>query len=342
MNEKEFLENCMARAPEELRAYIPRAIESAESCFGIGIEGTFGKSFATADIPKVVQLAGVFHRFAEQNKEEYQSEPDILLNINPETIITSEELINDISPAIKKVRTTLFGNEDPPFPDDIDKAVAWLENQVREEALAIRANMPNNGAPIQKLTNQLLNQAQTLAKMMPDGVCSVTIRKLSIHYQAKDGKLRKLPVFKGKLSEVLSNVTMGISESTNFSQADLLTYLLTGIKPVLPCMRIRRGITQYPKVQVDFYRSLNYGEASSLIRNINSTLKPTKKELNAGHLDLYQFVARSGGVPATGKMEFWERLRREWNRDNPTRQFKSSKCIQIAYKRVLQALRIKR
>lgn len=342
MNQREFLERCLAQSPENLRPQVPLAIRSAEDCFGIGTGDSIGKSFTLADIPKVIQLAGVLQRLAEQNREIYQSDPDILLAINPETIITSEELIKDITPPVRELRTTIFGGDAPPFPHDIEKAAAWLEKQAQEDAAAAQNEVQIDPATVPKLKNQLFNHAAALASVMPDSECSISIKKLSIHYMAKDGKTRTLPIFRGKLTAALSDVISKISASTNFSQADLLAFVLTGIEPALPCMRIRRGIARYPTVQVDFFRGLNRSESSSLIRNINSTLKPTKKDLKARHLELYNLVTQKGGVPTTGKMEFWERLRTEWNNINPERQYVSAKCIQISYNRILKSLRIKR
>ena len=342
MDEKQFLGSCKVKAPDELKPYIPRAIESAESCFGIYTKTSSGKIYSRADIPKVVQLAGMFHRLAEQNKEEYTSEPDIFLNINPETVITAEELIKDIIPTIVELRTAIFNTEDPPFPDDIQKAMDWLEMQVQKERRVLADEMRNKNVPMPKMINQLINHAQKIAKEIPDGEVTVTVKKLTIPVQSEDGKIKKLPVYKGHISESVSKITKRLSEITNFSQVDLLSFFLTGIKPVLPAMRARQGLSNYPYVQVDFFRGLKNSEMASLIRYVNRKLKPTKKELNSTHLELYQFVTLHGGEPATGKMEFWERLLHIWNRRNPNRQYKSNKCIQIAYKRILQSLRIKR
>src|SRR5258708_5110514 len=56
-------------------------------------------------------------------------------------IIDSDLICDPWEPKVREIRLRLFGSEDPPFPDNLEKAAEWLN-----EAATIDRKMPS-GAP---------------------------------------------------------------------------------------------------------------------------------------------------------------------------------------------------
>lgn len=332
MTKEEFLKYCEIKTPSHLKSLVPNAIESAKKSFNI----LYDKKEAL----KVIQLAEAI--YSSMESIEKKSDPEIELYVTPETIIISEELVKEILPFIEKLRIELFNHKTPPFPDDLDKAIKWLEKEAEDETLSLQDKIKKNSNKENELIfNATLRDLFKLNKVFPDRIWTIKYEILTLPYQDKNGFRKKTRVFKGTPLEMLAENTRILSENTNFTQQSLVNFILTGTKPSLPCMRLKQEIkTTYLKVNVEFFRSLDYKELLSLHRRIKKMFKLRMKSINWKHLEVYDLVDKNGGVPKKRKMKFWEKVWEEWNNHHPDAPFKSPGCLRVSYARILEGFKV--
>lgn len=262
----------------------------------------------------------------------------------PETFITSNESIKKIFPIIKELRKEIFSKEEPLFPDDPLKAIEWLKNKAKEEALPFNQNIVRNQKKIDEIEKLLEDKLQELFKL--------TKRHCSL--KKEENRILPIPLtLKGKYKGTLDYLiiwprtplarleikTKLLFEETNFSQVSLIMFVLTGIRPISLkynfISEIKFGeIGIKKRVSLIINRPLNKGELEKIFHKIKKAFgRKGKQFLGNKHRYLYELVDKNGGVPRKNKGEFWEKIRKEFNKKYKER-FNNPNSPRIAYQRV--------
>ena len=323
---KEFLKKCINKAPDHLKSFIPRSIESAIK--------TYDVTFLNSDVTKVIQLAGEFYELIKEVDK--PAELESMLKFNPETAIMSDVLVSEIQPSVKEIRLRLFGDKNPPFQNDIEKAIKWILDESRKIPKSL-AERPQLKLPefIKMATKTIPSYISRKEQLFPGHKISVKIEQHTIPYRDDRGNLKKVPIFKGTRLFFLAENSRLLAAKTDFPQDSLITFVLTGIKPYLPSIRIRTGERRFGKVEVGFYRGMDYDEFLFLHRKLKSLFR-RKKTFNEKHFEIYRLISKRGGIPKKGKSEFWNKMLDEWNKSHPNDKYGNANNLRITYDRILK------
>jgi len=265
-------------------------------------------------------------------------ENDLLDAIKPDNIIKTSELIKKITPSIKEIRKGLYGNEDPLFPNNIDKITDWIKEEAKKQALPLEQDIERNKEKIINLENEVKFKIKELSRLShrenrlftegnPTIPVPLRIKGKFIGYQDD------VWIWPGTKIARFEEETRRLSEQTNYSQLALIIYVLTGIKPLSFGYKISKEfmIGLWSSIGIEIYRDMNYKEFIRLFHEVKKFFKSPGKQLTEKHERIYNLVNKLGGIPLTGKMKFWEEFRGEWNRLFPDEKYNSSRGPRKAY-----------
>jgi len=327
---KEFKKKCLNKTHAHLKPFIPRAIECAEKIYDL--------KYTNANVAMVIQLAGEFYEILKQVDK--PSDLELLLKFNPETAIMSDILLSEILPIVEEIRLRLFGEKSPPFPNNIEKATKWIQDESRKIPETM-VKKPQLTYPefLKLMTKTIPSYVMRKDQLLPGHRISYKIERLTISHRDVNGKQKNIQIFEGTKPFFLSENSRLLAQKTDFPQDSLITFILTGIRPYLPSIRIRTGMRRFGHVQIDFYRGMDYEEFLFLHRKLKSLFK-RKKTLNEKHFEVYRLVSKKGGIPRKGKSEFWEKLLKDWNKSHPNDKYGSPNNLRITYNRILKSVTI--
>lgn len=330
MNREEFEIFCYGKAPESVKPYVKRAVRTAE----------FLKiDFFEASASRVIMLAGALADAVKDLGGE--SAPKTLLELSPEGLIHADILIAEIQPSIMKLRHAFFGAESPPFPNEVDEAIRWLDEETHKQACELASYPSQPTLPeFQKIVTRTIPlYLKRKSRRLPGHQFKLIVEPLTIQYRGTDGQMKKRPIIRATPLHVIQDALQRISIDTGFAFDMLLVFLLTGIHPVIPALRIRTTVRKSKVVSVDFLRSMHNEELLSLHKVLQYAFRAGRKSLSSRSLEVYQFVNERGGIPVSGKEAFWRKLHTEWNLVHPERKFSSSGCLRVSYSRISDSSR---
>lgn len=328
---QEFIKTCMRQAQKDIRPFIPQAVESAAKLYNI--------TYSNADIAKVIMLAGDFHNSVKTTKN--PSDFEVLLKFNPETAIITDMLISEISPIAEEIRARLFSDQKPPFPEDIIKAMNWIHNESKciPQEIVRKLQQTPGSKRIELIRNTIPAYIDRKAKLLPGQMISIKFEPLTIPYRDSDGIRKHVQIFKGTKLFFLAETVRQLVENTGFSQDSLITFILTGIKPYFPSIKVKTGMKRFGYVQVEFHRGMDYEEFLFLHRKLKRLFQ-RKKTLNENHLDIFRLVSLKGGIPKKNKTKFWYDLLNEWNEAHPNDTYSNPNSLRITYNRIINNFNI--
>lgn len=324
MNRQEFEIFCSSKASEEVKPYIKKAVRTAES---LKID------FFEANAFRVIMLAGALADAVKDLGGE--SAPETFLELSPEGLIHSDMLITEIQPSILKLRHAFFGAESPPFPNELEEAICWLDEETQKQARELAGSQPTLHEFHKTVTRTIPLYLKRKSRRLPGHQFKLTVETLTLQYRGIDGRMKKRPIIRGTPLHRIQHALQEISIDTGFAFDMLLEFLLIGIPPVLPAIRVRTTVKKSKVVSVDFLRSMRCEELMSLHKVLQHSFRTGRKSLSSRNLEVYQFVKERGGVPVKGSEAFWKRLYTEWNRAHPERKYESHSCLRIGYRRIM-------
>jgi hypothetical protein len=123
----------------------------------------------------------------------------------------------------------------------------------------------------------------------------------------------------GSFLDKLDHETKSVSKETGLDQAALVTYVLTGLKPLLPRARVTWGErSAHPYMTVTFNAAdLTDKEQRALYSEVRGYLR-SKGKITLEDWEFWQLVEEMGGPPTKHgeKRRFWEEVRRRWNSEH--------------------------
>jgi hypothetical protein len=273
------------------------------------------------DVNTCIELAGRVDVMLARSPS-YNEGPAVrLCPITPGQIVISARLAEAIKPRVDAVRNELFGATYPPF-SSYEDGIAWLKT-VEEESL-------------------------TSAK-------ASTLRlkgELPISYSIPGKEWSELiSVPRGSRLVPLAQASREMAQITGFSQASVVVYILAGIAPLLPSVRIHTRPNWNEEfqicriqVQVEFNSpDVSYDQFRRLYGMLRHTWNVAKeKRLTERDYRILAIVERLGGEPREGQAAFWRKAQQLWNAEekgkNPPLDHKDWRTTQTKYRRLLKRL----
>lgn len=277
---------------------------------------------------------------AEKYKEYEElkhGEPTYSLFNLPEGHIMSNEIVKKILPEIKKLRKELFSKEASPFPKSDNKALIWLKEQSKKDIhLTTRATIKNK-SKINTLLREISNNIGEIQNLTYEKF-ELTSTSRFLPYPSKGGWKEVIPVKENSQLARLADKTKKISELTNFSQAQLVKFVLIGIKPLIPIYSLK---VEYParSVSLKIYRPIDKKLIELLSLQIKEIFERKRKHsLEKKHKDLYCFIEAHGGPPKRNKTAFWTKIMEEWNNSHKDQKYAYPNSVNMAYRRIVRAV----
>lgn len=240
-----------------------------------------------------------------------------------EGYIISNETIKEILPSIKKLRQEVFSKEIPPFPNNPQKAFAWLKEEEEKEARPFCQKNEKNIKKIDELCNEILNKIGEYNKLT-NIRCEFSQKKRVLSYPREDGWKKIIQVWEGTPLARLEEKTRKLSEKVGFTQESLILFVLTGIKPISSlysiseAYRVINGEYVGKKVTLHINRPLTKKIIEKIYCRVKEIFgKERKSFLKKKHSDLYDLVEKHGRPPKRNKGDFWQKIKKEINEKYP-------------------------
>lgn len=261
---------------------------------------------------ETIQLAGQFQELIEQNNSEAQEQKEVAIDFGtttPDSQLTVYQLLERIQSDVKAIRQQFFNSATPPFSDSAE-AISWIERQSQQD--------------IDKQTStgkERKNAYQRMKAIANEYGLEFTPSNVNIPINPSEqgsGPDKRYLTVKNSHLRKLYNETEALANKTGLRHGDIVRYVLTGIEPTLPRLQIVAtvGTNQMPEVTITLKsQDVKYDElwtAFKSYRNIMNIKQKERKE--ESDLRLFQLVQELGGLPSNNKMEFWEKVKSEWNR----------------------------
>lgn len=250
----------------------------------------------------------------------------------PEKIIVSKELIKRISPMIKNIRKELFSQENPLFPYNPKKALEWLKRESDKRDFTIPEN---NIKKSKELRSEILKRMEELEKLTHLSYSlDEKIKTRFLPFLTESGWRRQIPAREGTPLGKFKEEIRKLSENYNFTQSSLISYVLTGIEPIVQSYKVNY---QKRKINIEIHRPLRKGEIDNIFQETNKLFGEERKKISEKHRRLYELVEKYEGPPNKKKKEFWDMILKEWNENNPNdEQYSTRNCMRITYNRLLK------
>jgi hypothetical protein len=282
---------------------------------------TRGMRLLRGHIAECLQLADRFEMSSKGKTSDGTQVEGSFVHIKRGQIMINDRRAEAIRPWVQQTRQELFGSPSPPFPSYTD-AVRWIEQM---------ADMPPQpGLPvgqrqeIEALFSQRAHELAQLAQALGAVSVSMKMERAELLY-AKPGAPRAsaLSPPHGSVLQRLGRISQEMSHATGFSQPSLMAYILSDIPPLLPVARlqIQCPLRQLPSgdslVRPEVTLTFSVGFVTSdqlraMNRRVRQAFGQTKtRDLSDEDYELLKLIDERGGVPARGKMAFWEDIARE-------------------------------
>ncbi|MDZ4132076.1 MAG: hypothetical protein U1E11_02980 [Dethiobacteria bacterium] len=262
------------------------------------------------------------------------------VEIKPQDLVAGDFLIDKIGYWVEMIREELFGATEPPFVDDLESAINWLETTARIDMQEKNSFSASANSEL----NQVAAQQTSVPFLMRD-----------IFIPAKSS-IKSIWVQPGTLLYNLSRKIQGIAKATGFRPHALTVYILTGLEPVLPRVTISTnlGRADLParkagqtgtvelkprklskrSLKIEIHTAdLSPAELKTIYDQYRQELKIRKtKTLSDDQIKLFYLVRSKGGVPDQGTKAFWLMVRDSWNSDPVNKAYISWEGIYQRYK----------
>jgi len=326
------------RAPQSLKPHIKKTFDY--------IVGK-GRKIKRNDDPDDTErrMRDLANEFANSKKDSINFEPP------EESYIISRELTKEIIPLIKKLRLELFKTEEPPFPiqkkKNFDRAIEWLKKEEKKQFLQWKNTIEkefggaeNLKSKRKKLEKEIYNLLSKLRKITPGKISPLKYISILLPCPGEKGWASYIRVIPGSSLEKLENTTKEIAEETNFQQASLVMFMLTGISPLSVSYRMRKKIGKKNIFEIEIYRFLIKKEAEELLNEVKKFFKKGKDFIKKEHEFLYDIVEKQKKkreYQEKTKTEFWEDAMRKFNEKYPGR-FNNWNGPRMAYNRIMKRI----
>lgn len=276
-----------------------------------------------------------------RRKEKRTALEDLVLGLTtPEAMLSCRQREEAVRPAVEQLRRDYFGTEKVPFLS-YEKAVEWL----RQKSVVAQAL---NHKQMYRLVTDVTKAMQRFPKSfhLEFSMGSHAIPLLA----SKPGALKgEVDFDKGSALENLKKVTEGMSNGTGCDVALCVAHVLSGapliLRPLNWCIEfsVGCGLTRRSAtINILQPHAVTLPVLAQGFRLIRKELGLTKKKpMSRRHERLFQLVEKRGGVPRRGVAEFWEDVRRAWNKAVPKGEcpYESWRGPLMAYRRLQRALK---
>lgn len=261
-----------------------------------------GPRTATGELPAVCVVGRLreLHRENEtpENETQERTPGREERRAQATNLITNAEVVQAISPEVKKLREKRFGSPDPPFTNMAD-AAAWVEE---DSAADRKRHAGSSAAHALKKIRKLQRQHEFLEE--------VRIKAVELPYQRPgEDHMRSVHTSPQTYSRLLANRTSFIARYTGLPQDALVMHVLTGFEPERRRVSVKTTESSYAPypggpqlhtkhVQVSFYvRDLSEKQLRDIYNSVRGHITGLnrKAHVEESQARIYELVHEHDG-----------------------------------------------
>jgi hypothetical protein len=267
-----------------------------------------------------VDLASVAKE-AGKNLKKRSGPPRPVFEYSADNLSRSEKMLELIRPVVEKLRLELFGKREAPFAD-YDAALRWIGEEAPAEATAFFEKTGDMRARVKELDGEI-ERLVLERNELEESYLTGTVDYRTVPVQLASG----FRTFPGTMLRTLALTVRSMAAITNFRENHLTVYVLVGIKPVQKL------------IDISVYGPVSVRDLVAFYRRHFPAVKRARR-ISPASLAIVEFIKARGGVPAKGKMKFWENAARAWNKVHKRNSAITLDGIKRAYERALKRLSV--
>jgi hypothetical protein len=273
--------------------------------------------------------------------------PSPLFPFTPGDRIKTGEILKELEPSVRWVRKKMFGREAAPFKTQ-KEAVTWLEDTVRASRTELTKQQKQEAGELRKRAIELCLKLQAITKMQHG--FSSRIPATVAYCRPNSRHVEEVPVPLESPLMPLARGSEQIANATGLMRARVVAYVLTGARPTLPPVTIRiesESVYTLPTGEQcrrnQIVLEVNSPDISDeqlrkIRRKIRSIWKAHRaKPLTKQDEALLRVVKNLGGVPDTGKRQFWKKVVAKCNEMGES--FGSFETVKSRHRRLMERLK---
>lgn len=249
--------------------------------------------------------------------------------------IRNDVMLERIGPSVKQTRERLFNSEAVPFRS-LKAAVQWIEDTADASKVQLSDKEQKRARGLRSEIFRLIAKLSAITKHHYGFPASTQTVE---YYRPGSRQVIACGAPIGSPLELLATSSAAIANATGLWKAQVVAYVLAGIRPELATV----ALWQYP----DTYTTLPTGEpyrrsyvqvtfnspdiTDEQLRTLRREIRGTwnahrSKPLTERDEQLLEIVNELGGVPNSGRTEFWKRVAVEYGkRVKPVGSFETLK-----------------
>lgn len=271
------------------------AIEEAIKCFTED-----DREYYPPEIESVIKFAQSSAHYIKEHKNLK------MINLTPQTLVTSGYLCEKITPWVENVRQDIFGSSKPPFKDDIEKAVSWIHRKAKE---------PLSEKDLKK-RQRILKKFDEIGTLIQGIPWTISWNRPILTFPGNKGYIEKVPADHPLELSNLEKVVNEMSKATGFEKYALTAFILTGIEPILSRVTVKHNNVMQTlptgeslrRFNIAFdinSRDLTFEEIKELYDTYRKELRISKKKkITTKQMRLY-YLVKEKGYPDKNKTIFW-------------------------------------
>ena len=234
----------------------------------------------------------------------------------PETVITTDLLVDQIRPEVEKLRKQLFGSTAPPFPDYSD-AIDWIDGEKQSIRDELEAEETQRVSGIKDEIHTLM---QEMARLRDRSLTFILQAPYLSYASAEDDSTLRTPLPWDSPLYALRALVVETSQLTGFTEASLVAYVLSGEQPVVPRIAMSNEVLVAPvrlrkltvTIQAREPCREDFLTAYALYKKERG--KTRARRMDGTDLAIFKLVREHGGSPQKDPGEFWDTLSNELER----------------------------
>lgn len=282
-------------------------MDDAALAAAIGYHERAGKT-ENWHVPECIELAS--HLTTCLMKDANKEEDPVSIEFDAAAALNSDRLREMITPEVEALRLKLFEAVTPPF-SSWEAAAAWVA-----ELPGGGARNPDEVARARQLYDEWSDDPRRKEfEEITGAYVDSTIRRHSIPYVAPGGDwVMHKPVSLNSPYMALGTVAKRLANQTGFNEASVVLHILYGHALILPSIRItktlRVGGARGGSVRVEFNSpDVTQDQVAKMLKLVREFWgKSARRRTNVKDMSFLKIIEQLGGVPDSGRVQFFERV----------------------------------
>lgn len=229
-------------------------------------------------------------------------------SLSDDTLLHSNQVLDQIEPATRETRAMIFGDSDAPF-DDYARMCRWIRSCIDEHREEVDDEAFQDGR--RDMRERIMSLISEYRNRYGEVSCSFRTHRLR-YYDIPEWEVTTMSdIPPGSRLDPLFSYLREYTARTGFTEPALVLFVMTGVRPILPRWKLEKRERENPDLPDTFSLDLFAGNITERdFQRIHRKIKELKNVSDMRPLDekdrvLIEVVDTLGGVPDEGVEAFW-------------------------------------